>query len=784
MTAHLSLEQALEATSDPAWRLEEIGYDPLRESSRQSRFALSNGFLGVRGQRAFTRGDRWIAPSKTYVAGLFDTAAGAGAVPALTPAPDWLQVRVVLPGGPLAHKPGEEAAHRMTLDMKRGLLLTDCRHANAAVEVRVQELRLVSLHDRAVGLQLVRLAFERGEVDVTLEAPFEGTDESLTREPSGEAAGVWRTRQSDLRLAMASAASLQIDGETLSPARSGDFSRSWSWRAVPGQIVEFERTVVVRREADPGVDLAAEAQTGLDRVVASGWRAVLSDHESAWSARWADSDVEIKGDPDAQRALRFALYHLNGAANPDDDRVSIAARALTGDDYAGHVFWDTEIFLLPFYSLTWPAAARALLMYRFRTLDGARAKAVRLGWRGALYAWESAGTGDEATPAQSVGPDRQVIDILCGTQEQHISADVAYAVWQYWLATADEGFMREAGAEILLETARFWASRAVLEGDGRRHIRGVIGPDEYHEAIDDNAFTNNMARLNIGRGLEAADLVRDRWPERWSVLSCDLALDAAELDDWREAERLLVTGLDPDTGLYEQFEGYAGLETVDLAAFAGRSVPMDVVLGRARIQKSQVIKQADVVAWLALAPGAFPGASPRANFDYYAPRCGHGSSLSTTLHGLVAARLGRAEVALDYFRRTAAIDLADTKVAIAGGVHMAALGGVWMMTVLGFAGLVLRDDGLSFDPHLPLAWTRLCFPFQWQGRALTVEVDGSDNVLRVALEHGPTTTVFHRGEAHVVGPGDRIEIPMPAPSNVRPDRVPGSSDVRWRSAES
>jgi trehalose/maltose hydrolase-like predicted phosphorylase len=172
------------------------------------------------------------------------------------------------------------------------------------------------------------------------------------------------------------------------------------------------------------------------------------------------------------------------------------------------VFWDTEIFLLPFYVLTWPEAARALLMYRFRTLDAARAKAARMGWRGALYAWESADSGAETTPEQVIGPDRRVVDVLSGRQEQHISADVAYAVWQYWQATGDEAFLLDAGAEILLETARFWSSRAQPEADGSRHIRGVIGPDEYHEHIDDNAFTNVMARWNIRRALDVAALLR------------------------------------------------------------------------------------------------------------------------------------------------------------------------------------------------------------------------------------------------------------------------------------
>ena len=258
----------------------------------------------------------------------------------------------------------------------------------------------------------------------------------------------------------------------------------------------------------------------------------------------------IEGDDESQRALRFAVYHLTSAANPEDDRVSIGARALTGDAYLGHVFWDTEIYLLPFYTAVWPEAARALLMYRFHTLPGARAKAAHFGFKGALYAWESADTGTETTPERVVVSDGTVVDILTGQMEHHISADVAYAVWQYWRATGDDDFFLRAGAEILLETARFWASRAVAEADGRRHIRHVIGPDEYHEDVDDNAFTNVMARWNIARALEAVDLLQARWPDHaaalrreagaWRRRACGLARrDRAHRDRPRSCDRHL-----------------------------------------------------------------------------------------------------------------------------------------------------------------------------------------------------------------------------------------------------
>jgi len=489
-------------------------------------------------------------------------------------------------------------------------------------------------------------------------------------------------------------------------------------------------------------------------------------------SRWNACDVEIEGDPAAQRTLRFALYHLNGAANPTDERVSIAARALTGDDYRGHVFWDTEIYLLPFYILTWPAAARALLMYRFRTLDGAREKAAGMGWKGALYAWESANTGAEVSPSKVIGPDRKVVDVRCGKQEQHISADVAYAVWQYWQATDDELFLREAGAEILFETARFWSSRALADPDGHCHIRGVIGPDEYHETIDDNAFTNVMARWNIERALDATALLRERWPQTWESLSGRLGLSDDELKQWRCVADTLVAGFNSSTGLFEQFAGFFALEDIDLDNYVGRSVPMDVVLGRERTQKSQVVKQADVVALLALLPEEFPGESGEKNFDYYAKRCGHGSSLSRAMHGIVAGRLGRSEVALDYFKGTSAIDLDDSQASIDGGVHIAGLGGIWLMAVFGFGGLSLHSDHLALDPKLPSGWKTLAFSVQWRSRKLRIRIVQATRSVEATLEGGEPMKLVVGGAAFDLDRSETLRVSTDPERNDSPDASP------------
>jgi trehalose/maltose hydrolase-like predicted phosphorylase len=739
------MEPVLGATKDPSWVLSVDSCDLLCESNYESRFAISNGFLGVRAFRAVNRFVRSTLPARTYVAGLFDTPSGERHIPELVRSPDWQKIQIALADGPLSHNMVELSSHRMTLDMRRGMLVTACRlHGGNATDVRVRTLHLVSGRDRSVGLQLIQFDVENGAAEITLEAAFEGLNLDMLRELSEQDFGLWKTERSEKHLAIAASTSLSIDGHERLPTDLGHFKWSWNWKTVPGQVVCFARTVVIMRGETSGPDVGHAAKTKLLAAKKIGWRGIVAEHEAAWAYRWQSSDVEIKGDDPAQRALRFAIYHLNAAANPTDERVSIGARALTGDDYLGHVFWDTEIFLLPFYTLTWPEAARALLMYRFHMLDGARGKAADMGWRGALYAWESADTGAETTPEQVIGPDRQVIAIFTGKQEQHISADVAYAVWQYWQATADDKFLLDAGAEILLETARFWSSRAEREADGFRHIRGVIGPDEYHEHIDDNAFTNVMARWNIRRALEVAALLSERWPERWTHLSSQLDLAETELEHWREVAETMATGLDRKTGLFEQFAGFFALDEIDLANYAGRSVPMDVVLGRERTQKSQVIKQSDVVALLALLPEEFAGETGAENYRYYEPRCGHGSSLSRAMHARVAARLGYSEAALRYLQEASAIDLADTHVAIGGGVHIAALGGIWQTAVFGFAGLSIESDGISLDPKMPGSWLSLSFSVQWRHRRLKIKIEQGGQVLDAALESGEPMKVSVR----------------------------------------
>ena len=759
------MHEVLKATKDSRWVLSHEGYNVMTETAVEARFALGNGFLGMRAARPVSRGPTWVSWlgyikwaswPRCYVAGLFDEPNTVPPVPALVPVADWSHVRIVLNEEPHLLRDGEILSSVRKLDLRRGVLLSELTYrTRTGITVTGGELRLVSLADRAVGLQVAWFSLDRDGVDVKLEAHFAMAGLGMEPLRLERDLCAWRTVGADKAVAMAGSATLRADGDPLVPQRPFSLRWVWQWRSVAGQVVELDRIATVTRADTLADDPAPTASEALTRTSVLGWRRVLAAHEAAWRDRWGASDVVIEGDEEVQQTLRFAVYHLTIAANPEDERVSVGARALTGDAYFGHVFWDTEIYLLPFYTAVWPEAARAMLMYRFHTLSAARAKAARMGYKGALYAWESADTGEETTPERVVGPDGTMIDILTGKMEQHISADIAYAVWQYWRATGDDEFFLQGGAEILLETARFWASRAVTEADGGRHIRHVIGPDEYHEDVDDNAFTNVMARWNTGRALEAIEMLKARWPDRAAALCDKLALADEELAEWRDAAVRIVTGLDPATGIYEEFAGYHKLEPIDLALYADRKVPIDVVIGRERTQRSQVVKQADVVALLALLPSEFPSGMAEANFRYYEPRCAHGSSLSAGIHALVAARLGDVDMALRYLRQAAAADL-ELDPNSAGGIRIAGLGGLWQAVVLGFAGLDLSGETLSINPRLPPGWRSMSFTARWRRRSVQVHIGGT--TARVAISDGEPVEVRIGAGTHRLKGGAAVEV--------------------------
>lgn len=698
---------------DPVWQVVEEGLEPHREDEVESLFTVANGLIGTRG--ALPERALFCTPA-TFLAGVYARPT-PGALPELAQIWGWDNLLVQLDGEPLDAIQGS-LAHRRVLDLRHGMRWRHWVHRDDSGRItRIEALWLASLANRHLALASMTITAVNHAGWLALETSLPGTAQGDPgREPLRF---VQRPAGSDVVVAFAVADRLMArDGEIVppaleSPGEDGLTRVRWAFRARVGFTYRFDRMVAIHSSRDSAAPESAAVET-VDAARARGIELEVRAHQRAWQSRWEHADVEIVGDDEAQRAVRFAVYHLVSAANPHDERTSIGARALAGDAYKGHVFWDTEIYMLPFYVLSHPATARALLMYRYHTLPAARAKAAAFGYRGALYAWESADTGEEVTPPYLIAFDGSVVPVAARDQEHHISADVAYGVWTYWHATADDAFLRAAGAEIMLETARFWASRVTPGPDGLHHILGVVGPDEYHESVDDNAYTNWMARWNLDQAAELARMGHQRWPAWWGELSARLHLDPSEPDVWRAIAASMYTGLDPTTGLIEQFRGFFALDEVDLPSFEPRTAPMDVILGRARTRACKVIKQADVVLLIHLLWDRVPPEVRAANFLYYEGRTAHGSSLSPSIHAAVAARLGLIPIAERYFRQSAEVDLGNNMGNVSGGVHAAALGGLWQAVLFGFAGVDTAGDVPVAVPHLPPSWSRLRFALCWR----------------------------------------------------------------------
>lgn len=751
------LSQAMES----GWSLIEEGFTLAREHELESIFTVANGYVGTRG--SLPERTALSAPA-TLLAGVFEAGASPQAPLELVTLPDWTGLRILVEGIPLSLETGEFLGHRRVLDFRRGVFSRVWRQQDRAGRVtKVQMTRLVSLHDRHLFAQAMTITPENYSGTIALESSIEKSNASPGWRFRIEGAMVHmdRTTERGIAIAMAMASRMaptqgsKPEG-TLTLEPSGPMER-WRWQARLGETAHHVRTVRLYTSRETN-DPRRAAQENLLPASNESFGLHLNRHTGAWDERWRAAGLHVAGDDAAQLALRFALYHLYGSANPSDEHVSIGARALSGKKYKGHVFWDTEIYLLPVYTFTHPAAAKALLMYRFHTLPAAKERARRLGYGGALYAWESADTGEDVTPESVTAPGGEMIKVLTGLQEHHISADIACAVWQYWQATHDVEFLTQAGAEILIETARFWATRGRLEADGRYHIRTVIGPDEHHESVDDNAYTNVMASCNLEWADDAAEWLQRHRLEDWKDLAGRLHVREDERASWRRTAQAMATGFDAGTNLFEQFTGYFKLEPLDLNVYRPRTVPIDVILGHGRVQQTNVVKQADVVALSALLWDRFPAAVHAANFRYYEPRTAHDSSLSPAFHALVGARLGDMDLALRYFREAAAIDLSNNMGNAAGGVHIAALGGLWQAAVFGMGGVRLKDDRLVIEPHLPKTWRELAFTIQWRGRTVAIAISAQPAQIVATLEAGDPMSI-ELGQGNITtleGPQPRI----------------------------
>jgi kojibiose phosphorylase len=728
------------------WLIKEVGYNPRRQNVYETLFTLGNGYVGLRGSLEENPKESYRG---MYVAGIFDKAEGY--VPELVKVPGWVDFSVWVGEQKFSFANCRVLSHERILDMRKGILHRTTRfkdHKGRILKLEIK--RVVFAHQVRGAVMEVAVTPENfsaklkvisginGEVTNTGYYPHERVKHfnlNLMRREKDCIYLESETRDQHIKVGLAS--SLQFINRTadaicVNRIYGEKFAEEAVFTAEKGTTYGFTKwvTIITSREGyerqlrSTTVDLLRDLRReGLDYH--------LKKHIEYRAAEWAAADIEIKGDRKAQRGLRFNLYHLIIAKPHHDQTVSIGAKFLTGEGYKGHVFWDTEIFILPFYIYAFPEVARSLLMYRYYTLKGMLKNALRMGYKGAKAAWESADSGEETTPDYGYTADGTEVKIFTGDEEHHIVADVIYGLFNYYNVTGDDEFLFNFGAELVFQTARFWMSRVEKRRD-RYEIRKVIGPDEFHEHVDNNAFTNYLVIWQLKRAANLYEKMQKEAPQKLRQLSKKLKLTKKEIERMRVVSKTIYFPFQQATNLVEQFEGYFTLRDYIIKKLDKHGLPeWPRGLDLEALDRTQLIKQADVVLLLYLFIDKFPPEVKKKNYLYYEARTMHKSSLSPCIYGLMGLEIGDHKKAYSYFMKTSLIDLINANKNTADGIHAAATGGAWMNVIHGFAGMRLRRGTLSFDPWLPKKWQLLSYNFFWQGNQVRVEINHKKIVLKL-----------------------------------------------------
>jgi alpha,alpha-trehalose phosphorylase len=497
----------------------------------------------------------------------------------------------------------------------------------------------------------------------------------------------------------------------------------------------------------PAQELADRCRRTLQRARTSGVVELRQEQRQWLEDFWAKSDVEVDGDEGVQQAVRWSLFQL-AQASACTNEFGIAAKGLTGGGYDGHYFWDTEVYVLPFLAYTNPNAARKVLRYRWHMLEKARERADELSQRGALYPWRTI-NGEEASAYYAAG-----------TAQYHINAAISYAIERYSLATGDIDFLAGEGAEVLVETARLWEDLGFysLNGNDTFHIHGVTGPDEYTTVVNDNLYTNVMARFNMEYAVSTAELLAESDPETYAALCRRTGLTSEEIAGWRRAAGAMYLKFDTELGIHPQDENFLERERWDIRGTPADKYPLLLHFHPLVIYRHQVLKQADVVLAMYLRPEHFDIEQKRRNFDYYDPLTTGDSSLSACVQSIVAAEVGRDDLALDYFLQAVYLDLQDMHGNTADGAHIANAGGVWATLMHGFAGMVDTGQALRFTPRVPQSWNGIRLRLVRHQVLAEIEVDHKQCTVRV-LDGGPLPVETADGVAELFV-GEELSLPI------------------------
>ena len=702
------------------WIIEKNGFETSDIEKHGSKYLLGNGFMGYRGTMEEYSAEQLVAVN---LAGFFDLAEGSNWRESVN-APNPLYTVVSVDGTDLDLSCLESVSHTQKLDIKNAIHTRETLFSVNGINITVKAERFVSMVRENI-LALKYSVTADKDINIVIKT---GIDKNIW-DISGRHLNFVSEAQNG--------SSLELNCETVQLK-----NKLKVYEAVIGlDDVNNENLLHISNinlKANKeftftkfgGIyhsDSLENATADFSDAVGLKYEELKNEHISAWEKIWENSDVVIEEDTDAQLALRYSIYHLCSIAPHNTDKCGIPARGLSGQVYKGAAFWDTEMFMLPFFQFTDAKVARNLLKYRVNTLDGAKRKAKEFGFEGAFFAWESQETGDDACTLFNVTDifTNRPLRTYFKDKQIHVSADVVFAMWDYCRTTVDYTLLRDGGLKLMYECLWFFYTYSVFKPHKNRYeILDVVGPDEYHERVNNNAFTNVMVKHAADIFLQAIDKVKNEYPETFKEFKANL--------NWAYdfAEKLYVPSPDKK-GIIEQFDGFFKLEDLTPEILKTRELKANEYWGgHGLASTTMTLKQADVVMMLNVFRNEYSKEIKKINWDFYEPYTEHGSSLSACAYAIVAAEIGNTDWAYKYFMKTASVDLTgDTKQYLGslyiGGTHPAANGGAWNTAIFGFAGVSFTDDTLDISPRLPQNWESLSFKLNWKGETLNIRISAN-----------------------------------------------------------
>lgn len=690
-----------------------------------SLFALGNGYLGLRG--TYEESDCALPEDcGMYINGVFEKKPiphvckfkGFAENSQFTVnLPDWRIIEVIVDGEKACLSNGGMLNHKRILDLKNGYIIRSFEYSfKSGKKIKVQIKRVVSmtrLHLAAIEFDVIPVNFS-GIIQIK---------SVVVKEPLTSKKKAIYTDSEELR-----ENGILINSKTyntninIATNITHSFNKTPNIKVSNEENYELNADFMVSENENLSMVKYASFYTSIDncdinsaaikeneQAMCDGFELLLSEQKSFWNAYWEIGDIEIDGSVEDQQLTRFSLFHLRSQLSTLND-MSIGATGLTGPHYSGNVFWDTEMYLMPYYNFTYPETCKGLIKYRYRILDKARERAKQLDGVGALYSWCSI-DGEETS-----------VVFEASTAEYHINTAVAYAIWRYYKLTEDYKFVYKYGAEILFETAKFYAHRGqfIPERDNKFCINVVCGPDEYACGVNNNCYTNMMVQFHLKFALSIYEEMKQVAPEDLLNLVKKVGVNETELKLWEKAADNMYFYKNEATGVYAQDDNFFFKDSVDMSMIP-MNYDMRADLHPLNLWRKQILKQADVVLINFIRGDIFSEFEKKQCFDYYEPKTNHGSSLSAAIHAIMANEVGYYQKAYDYFKSAVCMDVYDYKKNTNGGLHIACLGGVWMAIVNGFLGMRLYDDGLKFNIKIPEKWNKVKCKLFYKNSVFEVE---------------------------------------------------------------